>query len=68
MRIRVAAVAAVVVLVAGCGGHSGSAPAGGGERAGTPDTSNVKIDGDASAPVNKIAIQAIADLEQYWGE
>ena len=33
-----------------------------------PDTSNVKIDGDASAPVNKIAIQAIADLDRYWAE
>ncbi|WP_099040191.1 neutral zinc metallopeptidase [Mycobacterium neglectum] len=70
MRIRVAAVAAVVLLVAGCGGGVKSEPPIQGEKtkAGAPDTSNVKIDGDASAPVNKIAMQAIADLEQYWAE
>ena len=37
-------------------------------KGGAPDISNVKIDGDASAPVNKIAMQAIADLEKYWAE
>jgi predicted metalloprotease len=70
MRIRVAAVAAVVLLVAGCGGGVKSEPPIQGEKtkAGAPDISNVKIDGDASAPVNKIAMQAIADLEQYWAE
>ncbi len=40
----------------------------GASKPGPPDTSSIKIDGDASVPVNKIAIQAIADLEQYWGE
>ncbi|MGZ8748440.1 MAG: neutral zinc metallopeptidase, partial [Mycobacterium sp.] len=70
MRIRVATVAAVVLLVAGCGGGLKSeSPSRGQEtKGGAPDISNVKIDGDASAPVNKIAIEAIADLEQYWGE
>jgi predicted metalloprotease len=70
MRIRVAAVAAVVLLVAGCGGGVKSEPPIQGEKtkAGAPDTSKVKIEGDASAPVNKIAMQAIADLEQYWAE
>ncbi len=33
-----------------------------------PDTSSITIEGDASVPVNQIAIQAIADLEQYWAE
>jgi predicted metalloprotease len=37
-------------------------------RSGPPDTSNVKINGDASDPVNKLVIQAIADLEKYWGK
>ena len=69
MRIRMAAVAAVVLVVAGCGGGLKSEPSSQGQKNdGAPDTSTVKIEGDASAPVNKIAIQAIADLEQYWGE
>ncbi len=69
MRTWVAAVAAVVLLVAGCGGGAKSQSAAQGEKKdGAPDTSTVKIDGDASAPVNKIAIEAIADLEKYWAE
>jgi predicted metalloprotease len=69
MRIGVAALAAVVLLVAGCGGGSNSGPSQTQKVAdGAPDISNVKIEGDASAPANKIAMQAIADLEQYWAE
>jgi predicted metalloprotease len=30
--------------------------------------SDITIHGDASTPVNKIAIAAIADLQKYWGE
>ena len=33
-----------------------------------PDTSGIEINGDASDPVNKLAIEAIADLQKYWGE
>ncbi len=65
MRIRLAAVAAVVLLLAGCGGLKVEVPSGDKNKV---DVSDVTIEGDASTPANKIAIQAIADLEQYWGE
>ncbi|KAA0100058.1 peptidase [Mycolicibacterium sp. P1-18] len=61
---------AAVVLVAGCGGGSGggatteaASPA-----AKKPDTSSVTIEGDASTPVNKLAIEAIADLQKFWAD
>ncbi len=57
---------AVVLLFAACGGPKPQAPEK--TQSGPPDTSNVTINGDASAPVNKLVIQAIADLEQYWGK
>lgn len=63
MQRKVAAVAAACALVlSGCGGT---------EKSGTsekPATEDITINGDASAPVNKIAVKAIADLESYWGE
>jgi hypothetical protein len=37
-------------------------------QSGSPDASNVKVNGDISDPVNKLSVQAIADLEQYWGK
>lgn len=56
--------------MAGCGGGSNSEPPSQAQKTagGAPDISSVKIDGDASAPANKVAVQAIADLEQYWAE
>jgi predicted metalloprotease len=68
MRIRVWSVAAAVLLLAACGGPKPEVSGQGTKTGSPPDISNIKINGDASAPVNKIAIQAIADLEQYWGE
>jgi len=68
MRIKVWSVAAAVLLLAGCSGPKPEGPGPASKTGAPPDTSNIKIEGDASAPVNKIAIQAIADLEQYWGE
>ena len=53
-----------VILVAGCGG--GAAPQVASPTAKKPDTANVKIEGDTSAPVNKLAIAAIADLQSFW--
>lgn len=58
------ALATLVVVLAACG----SSP-----KAGTPTTQvakadDIKISGDASTPVNKLAISAIADLQKYWGE
>ena len=54
-----------IVLVAACGGGGGSSDKDE-PKTTKPDISKVKIDGDASAPVNKLAIQAIADLQAYW--
>ena len=69
MRIRVWAAAAAVVMVAGCGGPEPEIRSQGQKKDGAPpDTSNITATGDASDPVNKIAVQAIADLEQYWAQ
>jgi len=68
MRIEVWSVAAAVLLLAACSGPKPEISGIASKTATPPDTSNIKIEGDASDPGNKIAIQAIADLEQYWGE
>ena len=65
MRIRVWSGVAVGLLSAACGGPKPGVSGLGQKTKSPPDTSNVKISGDASDPVNKIVIQAIADLEQY---
>src|SRR5215211_1147206 len=64
MRIRVWSVVAVVLLLAACGGPKPQAV----HKPNTPDTSNIQIHGDASEPVNKLVIEAIADLQEYWGK
>jgi predicted metalloprotease len=33
-----------------------------------PDTSDIKINGDASDPANRLAVEAIADLQTYWAK
>ena len=67
MRIRAWSVVAVVLLLAACGGQA--AVSGVGQKSGSPpDTSNIEIHGDASADVNKLAVEAIADLQDYWGK
>ena len=68
MHIKVWSVAAAVLLLAACGGPKPEVSGIASKTASPPDASNVTIEGDASAPVNKIAMQAIADLEQYWAE
>ena len=69
MQIKVWAAAAAVLLVAGCGGPKPEIPSQAQKKdAGPPDTSNITIEGDASEPVNKTAMQAIADLERYWAQ
>jgi predicted metalloprotease len=67
MRIRVWSVLAVVLLLAACGGPKPQAPNKSVQQ-GPPDTSNIEIHGDASEAVNKLAMQAIADLQDYWGK
>ena len=59
------AVFAAAMLLAGCGGPKPVVPT---PTAKKPDTSSVTIEGDASAPVNELAITAIADLQTYWAD
>ena len=65
-RTFVAVIAALAT--AGCGGAPRAVEAGTPTQQTTPPSSEVSIYGDASAPVNEIAIKAIADLQQYWSE
>ena len=53
-------------MVAGCGGPGPELPKQ--SVAKKPDTSKVEVNGDASDPVNKVAVEAIADLQDYWGK
>jgi predicted metalloprotease len=58
-----------VLLLTACGGPKPAVPqAHQAPSAKAPGTSNVKINGDASTPTNTLAIEAIADLQQYWTE
>jgi len=57
---------AAVLLLAGCGGVKPEVPKQPEKK--KPDISGIKIEGDASAPVNKLAIEAIADLQAFWAE
>ncbi len=59
------AIAAVLVLAA-CGAPKPEIP--GSKTNSKADTSGIEIHGDASDPVNKLAIEGIADLEQFWSE
>jgi predicted metalloprotease len=69
MREGLLALFAVVALIAGCGsgGNGGSAPQET-KKTRAADASNIKIEGDRDAPVNKLAIEAIADLQSFWGD
>jgi predicted metalloprotease len=67
MRITVwSAAAAVVVLLAGCGAPKPQLPTA--KQESKPDTSTIQIHGDDSNPVNKLAMEAIADLQSFWGK
>ena len=66
MRKSLIALFAVGALVAGCGGPKLPAPPE--SKANKPDTSNIKVEGDRDAPVNKLAIEAIADLQSFWAD
>ena len=67
MRTRVLPLVAAAVLLAACGGPKPAVPAPSSGAAPTQN-SDITIHGDASTPVNKIAIAAIADLQKYWAE
>src|SRR4051812_44249039 len=66
MRIRVWSAVALVLLLAACGAPKPEIPDA--KTDNKPDTSGIEINGDASDPVSKLAVQAIADLEQFWGD
>lgn len=62
-RRTLAVVTAVALVGAGC---TKSETIVGKTSTATP-TSTVQIHGDASTPVNQIALQAISDLQNFWG-
>lgn len=66
MRYRLLSLAAAAVLLAACGGPKPTVP--GGSSSAGPDKEKVSISGDASAPVNQLAIKAIGDLQEYWSK
>lgn len=66
MRNRVWSAAALVLLLAACGGPKPTVP--NAPSMAAPDTSDIKINGDASSKVNQLAVEAIADLRKYWSE
>ncbi len=69
MLIKVGAMAVAVILaVSACGGPKPviPTPTSGAVSDKAPDTSNIKITGDADLSANKLAMEAIADLQQYW--
>src|ERR1700742_3300455 len=68
MQSKLWSVAAVVLLLAACGAPKPQVSGAAQKTAGPPDTSNIQIHGDASGDVNKLAIEAIADLQDYWSK
>ncbi|MGU3498605.1 neutral zinc metallopeptidase [Mycobacterium sp. C31M] len=69
MNLKVWTAAAAVLLISACGSPQPEIPATP-QQAGAnpPDISDITIEGDADDPVNRIAMQAIADLEEYWAK
>jgi predicted metalloprotease len=65
MRINGLLLAALAVVLAACGGPKPVIPT---PTSPVAKSDDIKISGDASTPVNKLAIQAIANLQKYWGE
>jgi predicted metalloprotease len=58
---------AVGVLLAACGSPAPQLPTKS-DGSGPPDTSKITINGNADDPVNKLAMQGIADLEEFWSK
>ena len=65
--IRATAVFAAAVVLA-CGGCSVDQVVGAGFQHRRARRIRSQIHGDASDPVNKIVVKAIADLQTYWGD
>ena len=63
MRNHVLPIAALALVLVACGGPKTVLAT---PTSAAPKSSDIKITGDASNPVNKIAIEAISDLQKYW--
>lgn len=66
MLKRITAACAAVVMVTACGSPKIEIPTS--SALAKPDTSGVKVQGEASGPLNQLAIEAIADLQEFWGK
>ena len=67
MRTHIVLVMTLAVALTACGGtkNPSATPT---SNAPASQSPSVKINGDASSPVNEIAIKSIADLQSYWAE
>jgi predicted metalloprotease len=65
MRTKGLIGALLAVVLAACGGPKPVVPTPASQVAKADD---IKITGDASTPVNKLAISTIADLQRYWAD
>lgn len=68
MRTHGLLMAALAVALAACGGGPKPAVPAPTPKIAQTTPDDIKITGDASAEVNKIAVQAIADLQKYWAD
>jgi predicted metalloprotease len=73
MRTKGLVLAALAVVLVACGGPKPVIPSpthllDPGVSGSQAKTDDIKITGNASTPDNKLAIQAIADLQKYWAE
>jgi predicted metalloprotease len=66
MRTAILVSFAAVLAIVGCG--TTLTPQTSGRQTNRPDTSDIKINGDVSDPANKLAVEAIADLQAYWAK
>lgn len=66
MRWKVLAALAAVVLVVGCSGARTDGTAK--KDADQPEVSKIEIEGDQDLDVNQLAIDALTDLQAFWGK
>ena len=69
MHTRIGALGAVLALfVVECGGTERPEQSSGGSAAPAAELPEVTVHGDAMAPVNSLAIDAVEDLQKYWSQ
>ncbi|MCX6400615.1 MAG: neutral zinc metallopeptidase [Propionibacteriales bacterium] len=66
MRTGLAVLVTTALVLAGCGDSSSPDDDKKSSDTSTPAAPDVEISGDASAPVNALAIRGIADLQEFW--